>query len=258
MRLEPNVSLRETRSMKHETRNIALPNYKVEVKNINSFRFAKAAIEYELKRQQAILEKGEIPEQETRGWDESKKATVSQRNKEEAHDYRYFPEPDIPEMELSDQEIVDIKHQLPELPGQKVARYVNQIGLKVRDAFTLTRDQKTAEYFEAVIKKVKGQQNMGQSVANLIVNKKISTDISIDEFIKNVEAILTPKKIDQDLMAQVIDKVISENKSAVVEYKAGKETVIMFLVGQVMKDMKGEADANLVRQKLINELINVR
>ena len=131
MRIEPNISLRE--SSKSE-----LPHYKVEVKNINSFNFAKKAIEYEYIRQSAILDKGETPAQETRGYNEDKKITYSQRSKEEAQDYRYFPEPDIPPIELTDKEIEDIRSTLPELPAAKRERFIRDFGLKENDAILLT------------------------------------------------------------------------------------------------------------------------
>lgn len=240
MRLEPNISVRSTDE---------LPKYKVEVKNINSFNFVKRAIDYEVKRQTEILEKGETPVQETRGYDEKKMKTVSQRTKEEAHDYRYFPEPDIPPMVFDEAFIKSI--ELPELPFAKLQRYVSEFKVKETDAGELIKDKAIAEYFESICKKTKVSP---QQIANLIVNKKIPTDIPSEEFVKKAEEILAPKQTDQGLLDSSIKTVVEKNPDAVKNYKAGKENVIMFLVGQVMKEMKGQADAQLVKNKLIETL----
>ena len=155
MRLEPNISVRveSQKSIKSESPEIKfkLPSYKVEVKNINSFRFVKAAIEYEVKRQIELLEKGETPKQETRGYDDVKGGTYSQRSKEEAQDYRYFPEPDIPPFHFSDEYILAVEKSLPELPSIRCAHFVKEYGVKEIDAFILTRDKKTADYFESIV-----------------------------------------------------------------------------------------------------------
>ena len=128
MRLEPNISLRELKSTDSHIPPISkmeLPKYKVEVKNINSFRFVEKAINYELKRQEEILKNKKVPVQETRGWNENKQKTFSQRSKEDAHDYRYFPEPDIPPITFTETQITNIKSQMPELPNAKITRFIN-------------------------------------------------------------------------------------------------------------------------------------
>ena len=135
MRLEPNISLRPFGQT-------TLAKYKVEVKNINSFRFVDKAIQFEEKRHEELLKKGETPVQETRGWNEFKNKTVSQRSKEEAHDYRYFPEPDIPPISFTKEEIIKIKNQITELPETKVKRFVSDFGLTEYNAEILTRDKK--------------------------------------------------------------------------------------------------------------------
>ena len=134
MRLEPNISLRPVGQKE-------LAKYKVEVKNINSFKFVEKAIEFEEKRHKELLDNGETPVQETRGWNEFKNKTVSQRSKEEAHDYRYFPEPDIPPIEFSENEVETIKSQIPELPEEKTKRYISDFLLTDYNAEILTRDQ---------------------------------------------------------------------------------------------------------------------
>ncbi|HEX8965152.1 MAG TPA: Asp-tRNA(Asn)/Glu-tRNA(Gln) amidotransferase subunit GatB, partial [Patescibacteria group bacterium] len=145
MRLEPNISLRLTGEK-------ALPKYKVEVKNINSFSFVEKAIEYEIKRQTEILEKGEIPAQETRGFVEAGSKTVSQRSKEEAADYRYFPEPDIPPIEWTKEQMDALRATLPELPDAKKARFVKEYGLNEYSAELLTRERWIADYYDECIK----------------------------------------------------------------------------------------------------------
>ncbi|MFH0772858.1 MAG: Asp-tRNA(Asn)/Glu-tRNA(Gln) amidotransferase subunit GatB [bacterium] len=247
MRLEPNISVRRP----GET---GLPTYKVEVKNINSFRFVKAAIEYEIKRQIGILEKGETPMQETRGYDDIKGGTYSQRSKEEAQDYRYFPEPDIPPFVFSDTYISDVEKSLPQLPSTRMNYFVKEYGLKAIDAYILTRDKKTADYFESIVanKKIK---NTGQAVANVIINKKISINLSDEMFITEFLMLTKPIKTDTTLLEAIVTSVLSANEKVVAEYKSGKQNAIMFLVGQVMKQMKGKADANVVR-KALEEKIN--
>jgi len=150
MRLEPNISLREISNQQSVISN-QLPPYKVEVKNINSFKFVKKAIEYEIKRQFEILEKGETPVQETRGWDENKQKTVTQRVKEEANDYRYFPEPDIPPLRFKKDYLKNLEKSLPEFADVKINRFINKYSISKYDAEILTRDKETADYFEEAV-----------------------------------------------------------------------------------------------------------
>lgn len=242
MRMEPNISLKLEGA-------IGLPNYKVEVKNINSFNFVKRAIDYEIKRQTELLENGITPTQETRGFDEKSMKTVTQRSKEEAHDYRYFPEPDIPPMVFEQSHIDSIK--LPELPNKKRERFVKELGLKEADAAILTQDNVTAKFFEEVLTKTKLAP---QIVANLLVNKKLASSLAPDKFAKEAEASAKPKHTDQDALNVAIKSVITANSDAVTNYKAGKEASLMFLVGQVMKEMNGHADAKTVKDELVKEL----
>ncbi len=250
MRMEPNISLK-IKDERLEIKDRELPNYKVEVKNINSFRFVKQAIEYELERQKEILDKGKIPIQETRGFDEKKVITYSQRSKEEAQDYRYFPEPDIPPLEFTKEYIDSIK--VPELPVQKLTRFISDLKIKEQDAFILTRDKKTAEYFELVTKKI-GASIESQAIANLIINKKVTLHLSIDKFVKKVQELRAPKETDTKLLNTSIIRIIEANKKVIDDYKGGKQNALMFLVGQVMREMKGEADAKLVIEELKKQL----
>ncbi len=254
MRLEPNISVRKPGQT-------GFPPYKVEVKNINSFNFVKRAVEYELERQQEILEQGEIPEQETRGYNEDKGITYSQRSKEDAHDYRYFPEPDIPHMEFDDKELNAIKKTIPELPVEKVTRYMESLKLKYQDAFFITRDAMFASYFESVLDLISKEMGekiskdvLPQQVANLLVNKKISSSLSVEEFVKQAVLLLTPKETDAAKLQEAVEKVIAENAKVVEDYESGKENAIMYLVGQVMKEMRGQAAAQDVRNLLETKL----
>lgn len=241
MRLEPNISVRKTGED-------GLPNYKVEVKNINSFRFAKQAADFEIKRHIKLLEKGEIPVQETRGYNEGKGITISQRIKEEAEDYRYFPEPDIPPFELDDDFIRKIEEMMVELPHEKVERYVDKLGLKEDDAYIITRDVDTAKYFEAIVDLV--DQKLAPKVASIIVNKRISTDMEPKAFAQKAEKMLKPKDTDMNALSDAVSQVISSNESIVEQFKSGKENAINALIGQVMGRMKGQADPQTVKSEL--------
>ncbi len=251
MRMEPNISVKIAGTK-------GLPNYKVEVKNINSFNFVKRAIDFEVKRHIELLEKGETPVQETRGWNSEKGITYSQRTKEGAHDYRYFPEPDIPPFNFTDAYIEAITKTVPELPKAKMDRYINELGLKDSDAYIITRDKELSGYFETVlgqIKKEKTEPGIEKKMASIIINKRVPTTIPPMEFVRKFWVIIKPIVTDSGALEESIKSVLSTNEKAVAEYKNGKVTVIMFLVGQVMKQMKGKADASIVR-KALEEKIN--
>lgn len=253
MRLEPNISVKLTSKTNTGweqplTKN-GLPTYKVEVKNINSFNFVKKAVEIEFKRQHTMLQRGEVPAQETRGYDDIRGVTYSQRSKENAEDYRYFPEPDIPPIELDEAALHKIFSTIPELPHEKVARLVKEYKVKEQDAYTLTRDIAAAAYFENVLKEIK-EPTEPQKILNLIVNKKLTTDLSPKEFAVKALELLAPKQFDEALLKQIIQDVLKSHGRVVEEYKKGKTGVLMFLVGQVMRQTKGQADAQVVRSEL--------
>ncbi len=147
MRVEPNISVRKP----GET---GLPNYKVEVKNINSFKFAEAAINYEIERQIEILKAGKTPKQVTMGWDEKNNCTVEQRSKEEANDYRYFPEPDLPVLQFSKEYLDTLRAEMPELPAQKRARFTEEFKLPGGDVENLINWKELANYFESVVSEI--------------------------------------------------------------------------------------------------------
>jgi aspartyl-tRNA(Asn)/glutamyl-tRNA(Gln) amidotransferase subunit B len=179
MRLEPNISLTtasEVPSTERRAQGITnkdlLPTYKVEVKNINSFRFVAQAIEFEKKRHAEILDLGETPVQETRGWNEAKQKSISQRVKEEANDYRYFPEPDIPPFRFTDEEITKIKAQMPELPDVKFERFKSEFGLPDYDVELVTRERAVADYFEEAAKIEKNKTSRRNRFVTRLLKKK--------------------------------------------------------------------------------------
>lgn len=244
MRLEPNISLRPEDSKD-------LPAYKVEVKNINSFKFVEKAINFEIKRQSEILDRGEIPVQETRGWDEIRQKTFSQRVKEEAQDYRYFPEPDIPPFRWTTDHISKLKSALPELPDDKINRFQKDYALTYYDAEILTRDLELADYYENTVRQ-KPENITNKDIANTIINKKVDYKTTApEELLKQIAADKSSVTIDEKILDGFITEVIRENTKAVEDYKNGKEASLMFLLGCVMRKIGQKADTNLIKNKII-------
>lgn len=248
MRLEPNISLRRV----GET---GLPKYKVEVKNINSFSFVAKAIEFEIKRQTEILDKGQVPAQETRGWNETKNATVSQRSKEDAQDYRYFPEPDIPEISILADQIDQMRSELSELPHEKVKKFEGW-AVKKADARILAETKEMAEFFESTVEHARKHEVLPQDVANYIVNHKVDiTTVLPTHIIEEIKGKKVGMISDESELEKIAKEVISENPGFVEAYKKGKLTVIQALVGAVMKKTLGKADASKAKtilEKLLN------
>jgi aspartyl-tRNA(Asn)/glutamyl-tRNA(Gln) amidotransferase subunit B len=286
LRVDANVSVRRKGDTKLGT--------KVEIKNMNSFNFLKKALEYEIKRQISLLEKGEKIVQETRLFDVESGKTFTMRTKEEAEDYRYFPDPDLPPVVLTDEYIESLKRKLPELPYQKYKRFIEQYNLPRYDASILTESRELADYFEEAVKHYKGDP---KKVSNWIMsevlrylneaNKEI-TDFTVkpyqiaellrlmDENKINIKIAKTifpemiqtgkdaSKIVEERGLIQVSDEgqieeicklVLQENPAEVEKYKSGKTNVIGFLVGQVMKKSQGKADPKLVNQ-ILSKLLN--
>ena len=249
MRLEANISLRE----KGQTE---LPNYKVEVKNINSFRFMEQAIELEEERQAKILEKGEVPTQETRGYNPKTGKTFSQRTKEDAEDYRYFPDPDLPPVEFTEAQIDEIKKNLPELPDQMVERWQKDYALNEKQAKTLTKSKKKAFYFETLLRAAKKESLDLNKFVNSLINSKIdykigdASDLVIDRF----NQLFAIDEIDNSEIETAIDQILATNPDAVAKYKDGKTQIIGFLIGQSMQAIGKKVDVNQVREILTNKL----
>ena len=254
MRLEANVSVRP-QATGHRPQE--LPNYRVELKNINSFRFMVAAVEYEIKRQIAAIETGEKLTQETRGWDEDKKCTFLQRSKEEAHDYRYFPEPDLPELILDTKKIQQLQNTLPELPWDKSKRYEEKLKIKKSDAKILVETKELADFFEEAVKYGKKHGIDPQVVANYVVNQKPDIEnILPTQVIEELKG----KKIgvigDIGELRELAQQAITENAKAAADFKAGKEAALQVLMGAVMKKTGGKADAGKTREILVGILHN--
>ena len=174
MRCEVNISL-------HKVGEDRLSGTKVEIKNLNSFKSVERSIEYEIKRQTEALENGETIVQETRGWDEARSATVSQRKKESAHDYRYFPEPDIPPFVFTGNDVERLKADLPELPDAKEKRFMTEYGLPQADAVILVEDKETAAYFEAVVSELGAKIDGGETKSDLNRMIKLAANYFITE-----------------------------------------------------------------------------
>ena len=293
MRVEVNISLSDQEDKL---------GTKVEIKNLNSFRAVERGIDYEIKRQAELLEKGEKVIQETRGWDDVKGVTVSQREKEEAHDYRYFPEPDLPPLRHAENFINEIKANLPELPQHKRERFQREYGLDETTAEILIYNKPLGEYFEKVIselpphlvkddlaKLIKLSCNYlisdlqgllkGDSVASnkflitaenfaefidLIYHGEISSKIAkmvLEEMFRtggDPSNIIEEKGLiqisDEGEINKVINEVIKANPKVVEDYKAGKQTALQFLVGQVMARTKGKANPQSAN-KLLQETL---
>lgn len=249
MRLEANISLSPDGN---------LPNYKVELKNINSFNFLEKAIKAEIARQEKVLSEGMRVENETRGYDEVKQTTFLQRSKEEAKDYRYFPEPDVPPMRFDDDEISKVKTEIGELPEQKRKRFEEEYKLPKNFIEILVADKKRADYFERVL--VLGEKNSlsPSVVADLMVNKKL--DAEFPEAAGLVAKIVEVTNVTYSEPAEVesaVNLVIMDNVKAVKDYKNGKGEVVGFLIGMVQKRLEGHGNPQMVREKLLGKLNNV-
>ncbi len=259
---------------------------KTEVKNLNSFRYVQRALEYEIDRQTAVLREGGRVEPETRLWDTAAGRTVSMRSKEEAHDYRYFPEPDLPPLELSREWIEEIRRSLPELPDAQRRRLVEQYALPEYDATLLTQSPALAAYFEAAAaaagnakaasnwimgELTRKMNDLGVDISHvalapealaglirLVDSGRISSPIAKQVFEKMygsgrsaqdiVEADGLSRIDDESAIEKAVRDVLAANADAVAQYRAGKQQTFGFLVGQVMKAMRGKADPGMVNQ----------
>ena len=248
MRLEPNISLRKAGEK-------GLPKYKVEVKNINSFRFVERAINFEIKRQSDLLDEGKTPDQETRGWNEQKQATISQRSKEEAHDYRYFPEPDIPPIRWSRDQITKLEKMLPELPQAKNKRFQKEYVLTSYDAQILTRERQTADYFEEAVLAGKTNNVMAKQIANVIINKKLDLDLLLPaSLVREIAKSTKGQNISINKLTQILISIIEQNPKVVSDYRAGNRNAIQVLIGKAIRELKGESNAMEVKSALENLL----
>jgi aspartyl-tRNA(Asn)/glutamyl-tRNA(Gln) amidotransferase subunit B len=248
---------------------------KVEVKNMNSFKAVYLALEYEAQRQRKRAAEGKKLPQETRGWVENKGITVAQRSKEYAHDYRYFPEPDLPPLVLSRGWVEEVRAKLPELPEARRDRLIAEYKLPPYDANLLTGSKDMADYFEDCLRESKAEPAQAKELSNWLSGEvsRIINANSID--IKGFRARVSPERlcallsntrraiINQRGLSQISDsgeiekeviEAIKSNPQAVADYKAGKQQSLKFLMGQVMRATRGRANPRLVIELLEKKL----
>ncbi len=286
LRCDANVSIRPVGSEKLGT--------KTEIKNMNSFKALQRALEYEIERQMQVLSEGGSIVQETRTWDDAKGITLSMRSKEHAHDYRYFPDPDLTPIIIDPQWIKDIKTSLPEMPDERMERYIKDFGLSEYDASVITSSKDLADYFEECLSSgypnIKAVSNwlMGDllrllnakgleineclikpgqllSMLKMIDNGTISGKIAKSIFEEMFESGNDPDSIvkekglvqisDEGAISALVEEVLVANPKVVQDFRSGKENAIGFLVGQVMKASKGKANPAMVN-KMLRDKIN--
>jgi aspartyl-tRNA(Asn)/glutamyl-tRNA(Gln) amidotransferase subunit B len=284
LRCDANVSLRRRGTEPLGTR--------AEIKNLNSFRFLQKAIEYEIRRQADVLERGDSVVQETRLYDPGRDETRSMRSKEEAHDYRYFPDPDLPPLHLVPERIAAAREMLPELPGARRARFVTRLGLDPDAAEVLTAERETADFFEAtlfayggearpiaaliqtlVLREVNERGGFGAlkltperlaALQKLVDGGAISGSAAKEVFAELVVRDVAPETVVEEKgLAQVsdtaalesaVDAVLAANPGEVEKYRAGKKNLIGFFMGRVMKETGGKANPKVVQQLLRERL----
>lgn len=246
MRLEANISL-----FTDDGSPFTLPNYKVELKNINSFKFLEKAVNAEIKRQEGLLSKGEKVENETRGYDEIKQTTFLQRSKEDAKDYRYFPEPDLPPVTFTKTQIQGLKVSLPELPEEKRKRFEKEFRISNEFVEILVSDKSRAEYFEEASK----LNSDHKLIADLMINKKLDSQYPEPAgLIKKIIELTDVEYSGSNEVVLAVNTVINSNEKAVNDYKNGNGNVIGFLIGMVQKELKGKGNTQLIREKLLEAL----
>jgi aspartyl-tRNA(Asn)/glutamyl-tRNA(Gln) amidotransferase subunit B len=284
LRVDANISIRPVGQKEY--------GVKTELKNINSFNYLRKGLEYEEKRQAQILLSGGTIRQETRGYNENTGETVLQRVKEGSDDYRYFPEPDIPPIHISDDWIAEVRRSIPEMPAARRQRYINDLGLSAADATVLTQSLEMADFFEATVAagadaKLAANWLQGEvsaylnaekleltatkltavnlaTMINLITDGTISSKIAkkvFKEIITNgtepkqwVEAKGLVQLSDPAKLLPIITEILDNNQQSIDDFKNGKDRAIGFLVGQIMKQTRGQANPKVVNQLLIQEL----
>ncbi|MFN3533377.1 MAG: Asp-tRNA(Asn)/Glu-tRNA(Gln) amidotransferase subunit GatB [Candidatus Brocadia sp.] len=284
LRFEASISLRRKGSDKLGNR--------VEIKNLNSMKSVLKAIEYEVKRQSAVLDRGETVDRETRLWDEVSEKSARMRSKEEAQDYRYFPEPDLLPVLIDEKWLSTIKASIPELPLERKQRFMDVFKLSDYDASVITEEKALADFFDECVKildrpkafcnwiindLLREVKDRKLDINNLPIEAKqlaalvemiekgtISNTIAKEVFSemiqtgKGPQTIIEEKKLaqisDEGLIEAVITKVISNNPDAIEDYKKGKKNALTFLVGQVMKETKGKANPKIVNEMLVKKV----
>lgn len=253
MRLEANISLRPSSGVGSDSPDVGvLPNYKVELKNINSFKFLEKALNAEIERQTKALDEGEVLVQETRGYDEKTKKTFSQRVKADSHDYRYFPEADLPPISIGEFPFSISQFSMPELPKQKRERFAEQYKLSSDYINILVSDLDRANYFEECVKLA---PDLIKSIADLMINKNLDKDYPEPAgLVKKIKEITNIEYASNSDVEEAIREVVCENPDIVTAYKNGKGQVIGFLIGQVQKKLNGKGDPKIINAKLTEKL----
>lgn len=284
LRCDANVSIRPVGQEKFGTR--------CEIKNLNSFKAVQKAIQYEMERQAKMLDAGEKITQETRLWNDEKQQTFLMRSKEEAHDYRYFPEPDLVPFTISQATVEAIRKSLPELPDARIKRFVKDFGISEYDAMVLVQDKVLGNYFEEAVKekaspklisnwmqsellallnankltietspiKAKDLAGLVMLIENNTISGKIAKDVLPEMYAsgKTADVIVKEKGwvqvTDTKLIEEIADKVLAANPKSVEDFKAGKQQALGFLVGQMMKLSAGKANPKLANEILVKKL----
>ena len=284
LRCDANVSVRKKGETKLGTR--------TETKNLNSFKAVVKAIEYETNRQIEVLENGGRVVQETRLWDEENAVTKPMRSKEEAMDYRYFPEPDLPAIIITESRLSNVKDEMPEFADEKAKRFINEYKLNEMEAATLSSEQELAEYYEEVVKVSDDARLAANWVLTEILRVLKEKNISIEEFsvepenigklIKLIKANTISSKIAKDVfeillsenkdpeiivkekglvqitdnseIEKIVEQVLNENPQSVEDYKAGKSNALKYLVGQSMRLSKGKANPQMINEMILARL----
>jgi aspartyl-tRNA(Asn)/glutamyl-tRNA(Gln) amidotransferase subunit B len=284
LRCDANVSVRLRGQEKFGT--------KAEVKNVNSFRHIRAAIDYEIERQAELLEEGGRVVQETRLWNAGEGRTYSMRSKEQAHDYRYFPEPDLPPLIVSPEWKAEIIAKLPELPEARRARMMSEYEITAQDAQSLTSTREFADRFETAARKAKSPKRVANLVQSELMGRLKALGLELDQSPVTMDGIVLaanlsesgeisskqlkqlfdtafeksedfatvyerekPQQIsDPAAIERLIDEVIAANPKQVEQYRAGKKTVAVFFVGQVMRASKGQANPGLLNELVTKKL----
>lgn len=241
MRLEANISLQVMGQGLGVRVGGKLPNYKVELKNINSFRFLERGIEYEIKRQRDLLETGVTPDQETRGYNSEKNITYTQRSKENVADYRYFPDPDLPPIRFNDKWFGEISSSVPELLDSVFGRWEKEYKVDRKITELLFETSQEAKKLDEIFSGLTKQKLDVGKFVNAVANKKITMDLfvnSVEEIINTFKKSVTVDEITDEQLKVFIDKVLAVNQKAIADYKSGKTNVMNFLAGMVMREAK--------------------
>lgn len=252
LRLEANISVAKVAPNVFTVPDDQLPNYKIEVKNVNSFRYIEKAIDYEISRQIEILDQNQTPPQETRGFNETQGITFSQRTKETAKDYRYFPEPDIPPVNTSPNSILALRSSLSATPFTIAQELIDQ-GIRLDYAQIILQSPLSYNKFLQIVKK--NADFKPPEIAKIIINQKIDLEsLSLEHISQQLSSTKKTFSFTQSQIIQIVDQVIASSPAEVNKYKDGKTSLLGFFIGQVQAQTKGQADPKQVSQLILQKL----